>query len=148
MYHWTDISNNVTECHEFFIRVGTRGVVLRPKVQQNYNAFVEREGEQHEAEQPFPSLHEAKGWCEEQLHQVSAPPAGFYVFARLPERDTEKEYCFVRVSKAFNRSGDALNWYHATGQPAANSRIYLMLDNVPERFYEPRDSAGEIRLEF
>ncbi|MEI6046598.1 MAG: hypothetical protein WCS37_19780 [Chloroflexota bacterium] len=149
MYHWTDISNDATECHEFFIRVGTRGVVLRPKTQDNYNAYIEvEETDKPWAEEVFSGLQEAKEWCESQLKEHSAPASGFYVFIHLPERDTELAKCFGRASGAFTRTEDALAWCHSTGKNPAKVRIYLMLDSVPERFYEPREAAGELRFDF
>ncbi len=149
MYYWTNISSDATEAYEFFIRIGTRGVVLRPKGQDRYTTYVELdEEEQHWSDQPFSHLYEAKAWCEEQLKQTSAPAAGVYIFARLPERDTEDELCFMRVSKAFTRQADAVRWYESAEYTLDKIRLYLMLERIPERFYEPREVAGNLRFEF
>jgi hypothetical protein len=148
MYIWSVISNAVTECYELFIKPGTRGVVLRHKGNPDYSAYIEIDEVDKWAEQPFANLQEAKSWCEAELHQPSAPAAGYYVFVRQAEGDTEEDFCFRRTGQPFNRYEDAARWCQAEGYQPENTRLFLMLNRVPERFYEPRLASGWLRFDF
>lgn len=147
MYVWSVISNSVTECYEFFIKPGTRGVVLRHKGNPDYSAYVEVDENDSWSNQPFPRLEDAKAWCEAQLKQPSAPAAGYYVFASEPEGDTEEELCFRRVSPPFTRAVDVMDWCKTNGYAPERTRQFLMLNRVPERFFEPRIASGWLRFE-
>jgi hypothetical protein len=149
MYYWTDISSSVTEAYEFFIKVGTRGVVLRPKTQEVYQAYIELEQtEQQWAKEPFTNLNAAKTWCEAQLQISSAPSTAYYIFRHRGELDTETELCFELASQPFNRYEAARQWQAEAGLSENNSRLCLMLERVPERFFEPREATGSLRFQF
>ncbi len=144
MLTWSIISSEKTECHEMFITPGNRGVVLRPVEQEGYSAFVEKEGTSKWSDNLFPQLNEAKAWCEQLLGKSGAPLAGYYIFSRSEENDTPTEICFKRESPPFSRSGAALEAIQTKGFNFENSRLFLMLERVPEKIFEPVDPSVEV----
>ncbi len=149
MHIWSIISSETTECHELFVSPGTRGVVLRPKEQTGYTAFVEKDRASNWSPSSFPNLVEAKTWCENELGEPTAPAAGYYIFLRFLEGDTADEFCFKRESPPFFRSADALESLKSRGLDPETSRLFLMLNQVPEQIFEPKDlSRGGLRFQF